>query len=286
VNKTVYAVIGLGMSICVQGATVFFDFNGLSAGANNGQIQTWMQSELDKQLGAGVATVTVAGAIADKGSGTNGTGNNGVVNANQTGYNGEGHVVGSNSGNPTSLTLGNSNGCILAAAAATSNCTAGTADTYIHNVSGTFDQITMTFTGFNITNAEFDGQIFPDGGCTILDGSGKQCGGATDPNKPDFTFKANGTTVFQKFGVSPGTGGTYSRSPLGAETAPQALFTGSWSFASSQTLAFMDWPATIGLDNLRLTGTVPSPVPEPTSILLLGTLAGGLLLLRRRTRNA
>jgi hypothetical protein len=265
---------------------VTFDFNTLSAGDNNLKVQQYMQGVLDATFGIGKTTVTVTGAIADKGSGP------GVVTANNPGYNGDGHTVGPGTG-ATGVTLGNSNGCTAAAAP----CTPGTADAYIHNVSGINDEIKMVFTGVSFINAAFDGQIFPDGQCTKADGSGGHCGGVGDPNMPDFDFVANGTNVFTKFGVTPGTGGTYTNSTVGSavsgsnpETAPQLLFTapaGGWSFASSQTLEFIDWPSTVGIDNLVLTSTnTPSAVPEPGSIILLGTVASGFFLLARKMRKA
>ena len=53
---------------------------------------------------------------------------------------------------------------------------------------------------------------------------------------------------------------------------PGRRVTGSWTL-----------PATIGVDNLSISWTTntPSPVPEPISVILLGTVAAGLFLRRK-----
>jgi len=273
----------LGTGVCAHAAPVTFNFNTLNAGDNNATVQSYMQGVLNSVYGAGKVTVTVTGALADKGA---------VQTPGTLSWNGDGHTVGGNSGTPPSITLGNSDSC-------TGNgCTAGAADTYIRNnshvpgLSGdpTSDVITMTFSGAGFTgftNAGFDWEIFPDGSCTAKDGV--NCGGAGNTNLPDFTFTAGATqsttaTVFSASGVVPGTGGTYSNSPLGAETAPQAIGTGSWAFASASAFQFQDWPATIGIDNL--TFTPPSSVPEPGSVALLVTTVVGCYFLRRKRQKA
>ena len=148
--------------------------------------------------------------------------------------------------------------------------------------------ISMTFSGAAFTQASFDWEIFPDNTCKALDD--KHCGGAGNPNKPDLEFEAGANTVATLYGVTPGTGATYSNSPRGAETAPQAIGTGSWTFASSSTFQFVDRPATIGIDNLTLSTSLTfnsfSGVPEPTSIALLITTLLGCYLIRKKRQQA
>jgi hypothetical protein len=273
--RTIAVFLFAGVSAFAGSVT--FNFNSLTAGANDASVQSYMQGVLNATYGVGAVTVAVTGAIGDKG-------------ANQTGgglsWNGDGHVVGGNSGSPGSITLGNSDNCSGNA------CTAGSSDGYIRNnslgLSGdpASDAISVTFTGQAFTQASFDYEIFPDGTCPSLG----NCGGAGNPNLPDLEFKAGSTTVATLTGVVPGTGGTYSRSPLGAESAPQAIGTGSWTFASSTSFQFVDWPSTIGIDNLTLTGVDivhggTGAVPEPASVaLLLTTLAGCYLVGKKRRK--
>jgi hypothetical protein len=211
-------------------------------------------------------------------------------------YNGDGHVTGPGTGSTagkTSLTLGNSNG----ATASTTGSTIGAADTFLANTndsSGTVsNQITIQFhniAGLAVTS--FDYEVFPDGTCTALSGSNCGSSGANTPsgyaNQPDLEFEAgtntNGTDakVATIYGVKPGTtDGNATHSPNSgtsqAELAPQTI--GTWSgSASGSEFDFVDWPATIGIDNLTISvpsgdiTTTSSTVPEPTSIILLVTL--------------
>jgi len=276
-KRMLFAAVALllGAGVHAHAAPVTFDFNSLSAGANSATIQTYMQGVLNTTYGNGVVTVAVSGAIADKGS----------TQTNILQWSGDGHTVGGSTPNttPKSITLGTSNNC------SGSGCAAGGADdAYIRNDSlglagPTSDVITMTFTGASFSQASFDWEVFPDVSCTAADGV--HCGGAGNPNVPDLIFKAGGNTVTTLSGVTPGTAGTYSRSPLGAETAPQAIGTGSWAFASASTFQFVDWPATIGVDNLTFTPP-PSSVPEPGSVALLVTTVIGCYFLLQRRRKA
>jgi PEP-CTERM motif len=68
----------------------------------------------------------------------------------------------------------------------------------------------------------------------------------------------------------------------GSELAPQLIGTWSGQLSGVTRLDFIDWPATIGIDNL-----VVDPVPEPSTLLLTGSaLASGLVWLRSRRRRA
>ena len=90
-------------------------------------------------------------------------------------------------------------------------------------------------------------------------------------------------------GGAPGSWATSTRQPAvlaNQELAPQLLqASGPLSFTvtggGSTALEFDDWPATIGIDNLKLTGA-----PEPAGFLLLGTLVAGLFFLNRKKKQA
>ncbi len=256
-------------------ASFSFNFNSLADQANSTSIQTYMQGVLNSALGVGKATVTVsAGALADKA------------------YTGDGHVTGPGTGSKA-VTLATSDGVSFAGGSTTP--AAGTvhtssADTFIRNVSG-ISSFTFTFTGLLISSASFDYEIFPDGTCTALSSTG--CGGSKVggiyPNQPDFTFKANGNTIFHQYAVGVGTATSpYTHSPNSGSTksekAPQFIGTWSGGLTSATALTFADWPATIGIDNLLFTATVN--VPEPGSIFLFATigLALGGCIKRRKSR--
>ena len=261
---------------------VVFDFNSLANGAPatggsgvNGSVQNYMRNVLSTQNAAWSVNVG-AGAIADKNS-----------------YNGDGHVVGPGNG-AVSLTLGNTEGATTAG----SPYVAGPNDTYIRNsnnpnTGNPYDRITLDFTGgVSFTRATFDMEIFPDGST-----------GAGQP--PDFQFLAGSdsahlsmATGFPKVGIIPGTGGTYKYSPKcmqGGNTAgcgagnvepnAQLLTTVAIDFTTPvSSFAFIDWPPTIGIDNLTLTPPPPphNQVPEPSSLIFLATAGFGLFYLRKR----
>jgi hypothetical protein len=260
-------------AVTINGTTI----NGLAAGATYSQIQTYM----NKVLAASEGTSTCSLCVTVMSSG-----NSGAV-ADQT-YNGEGHVVGPGTGATKSLTLGDSNG----ATSNSSTTPSSTYDTFIANTgdcgggctqngstSATTNQITLQFSsGVSVTS--FDYEIFP---CAT---------GGTCTAPPGLTFEAgnnsNGTdaTVKALTGVTPSSTGAdgssiYSpddpQSGHVAETNSQAIGTWTGSTASDKEFDFVDWPATIGIDNLTISNSTlltggSSPVPEPASIALLGTL--------------
>ena len=178
----------------------------------------------------------------------------GAVGAN--GYTGDGHVVGS-----TTL--------------------AATGGTFIINGSGSND-ILMTFSGVKIYRVSFDLEIFPDGTCPILNSA--NCGGSGNPNQPDFKFDANGLLIQTWLAQTPTSPNNHSPASgsTNAELAPQLLITTPVTFnfpSGVTTLEFDDWPATIGIDNLQITTTVP----EPTGIVLMvSSFLASLPFLRRR----
>jgi hypothetical protein len=178
----------------------------------------------------------------------------GAVGAN--GYTGDGHVVGS-----TTL--------------------AATGGTFIINGSGSND-ILMTFSGVKIYSVSFDLEIFPDGTCPILNSA--NCGGSGNPNQPDFKFDANGSLIQTWLAQTPTSPNNHSPASgaINTELAPQLLITTPVTFnfpSGVTTLEFDDWPATIGIDNLQITTTVP----EPTGIVLMvSSFLASLPFLRRR----
>ena len=227
--------------------------------------------------------VTVNGL---NGNGNTGSGSGyGVAVAQK--YTGDGHVVGPNG---VSLTLGNTNnaqnnsGPLPTPVLYDSYISNTAADSSGNNPSNLSQGILITFShGVSLTGTlSFDYEIFPDGMCAQLNSA--SCGGSPNmqgiyPNQPDLTFAVNGTTVQTFYGVAPGTNmvgastpnGTSTHSPIsgtvGTEMAPQLIGHWSGNVSGATSLSFMDWPATIGIDNLTLS-------PEPRGeVFLLGMLA-------------
>jgi len=200
----------------------------------------------------------------------------GVAVAQQ--YNADGNVVGPNG---VALDLGNTDGAMNNSGPVGSYGN----DYYISNMAtnpnGSGDTqlsqgIVITFThGFSLTGTfSFDYEIFPDISCQQLNSS--NCGGSPSgghyPNQPDLDFTANGSTPVSTtfWGVVPGTtNGTSTKAGSNTELAPQLIGTWSGTLTGATSLSFMDWPAAIGVDNLKLA------TPEPRGYALL---LGGLML--------
>ena len=268
-NSTIATFLGVtvlaaGATMPAYAASVTFDFNSLSPYDNSTQIGNYM-SNLLQTNGCTGCTVSVTGAVADRT------------------YNGDGNVVGPKiSGSYKSVTLGDTNG-------ATSNSTtpSSTYDTFIANTNDSSqqvsNQISLVFSGLTINSAGFDFEIFPDG-------SSQQppdltfTAGTAGVDSPVTGFGTNGTVT----GVQPATqtNGTNLHSPAsGWSTEQSAQYIGTWSGSLNQPtdLNFIDWPATIGVDNLSINyDAPPQPTPEPASIFLLGTVVAGVFLVAKR----
>ena len=254
----------LGAGTSARADQFTFNFNSLASGAPasggvgpTASITNYMNSIL------GCNCVLVSGAVADKT------------------YNGEGFAVGPGTG-ATSLTLGTSDFATNNAAALNKDATGKVVnDTFIATTNDSFTkistQMTMQFiNGFTFTGTvSFDYEIFPDG-----------TSGADLTNPPDFEFAVNGGAPVVKLGVVPGTtNGSSTHSPKSGSVnkEPNLQYIGTWSqpVTGANRLDFIDWPPTIGIDNL-----VISRVPEPGTIVLLGTGLAGLLLLKRKKQRA
>lgn len=267
-------VLALGGSAFAGPVTYDFTFDSVANASGPTTIQNYMNTYIDGLVGGSATYVTVsAGALASKGTALA-----------PAGYTGDNHVVGPGTGT-TSLTLGDTNGATKDGLP----YTVGAPDTFIINNGPTYNAFTFAFTnGFTIaagSTISFDYEIFPDGSCPSL----SNCG-TNHANLPDFIFQINGGQVGSTtFGVVPGTGGTYSKSPLmSTETAPQAMGVFTMTAASAlvnPTLTFVDWPATIGIDNLVITPptTTTAAVPEPTTLFLVGS--GVVMAYRRRKKQ-
>jgi hypothetical protein len=244
------AFLGTGVS---ARADYIFNFNSLSAfsgasGNNSTAIAQYMDLVIGGACAINLNCVTVTGAV-----------------TNQT-YNGENHVVGPG-GN--SLTLGNSEG-----ATSNSSTSPGATDTFISTiVDGSSRQVStaikIVFSHGIILNGafDFDFEIFPDATCP----DSTHCSAGA----PDFKFGVNGGPTTQILGVFPGNPGTNGNSTGSPDpnttTEKAAQYIGHWSTTLTNVteLDFVDWPAAIAVDNLR----VATPEPRGYAMLL-----GGLML--------
>jgi len=273
-------ILAIGTGASAYAGTVIFNFNALAENASAATINSVLTSQL-QAAGCVGCTVAVTGAYAD------------------TTWNADGHVTGPGTGS-RSLTLGTAanslgagNNTLAGGSTTTSALTAsGTYNTFLATTSdagvncGAECEISLVFTGLTLNSITgFNYEIFPDGttqqppDLTLSTGSGL--------GTPISGFGTGGT----KLGVTPGTtNGNSTLSPLGTETSLQYIgaWTTSLNVAGASELNFVDWPNTIGFDNLQFTYNTPGTpsVPEPGSMVLLATVAAGLFVTKRRMRRA
>ncbi len=259
----IFFVLSTGMF--AHADTFTFNYTGLTENQTAASTATSVQTYMNHQLGS-AGTVTEAGGITDNG------------------YTADGHVVGPSTGpwyNPTvtPYTLGTKDGGTFLV-----NDSAG-----ISPHPGNSNDINFVFSltgGAKITSVSFDYEIFPDNSCPSL-----PCGSV-----PDIELAADGVQKFIAYGITPGDAGgstytasvanPYSWSP---ETGPQLIGSTTVNNLSASSLDFIDWPATIGIGNVVVTTNGHTQdigaVPEPASIVLLGTLASFVAFkLRRRSK--
>lgn len=286
-NLTCAALFVFGASASAYAGPITFTFDTTTTpsctGLSGGAAPTTIQSYMNCVLGGTYVTSVSSGAIASKGAaaGTGGT-------SATAGYTADGHVVGT--GSPlTSLTLGNTNNATVDGAP----LTAGPADAFIMTGLSS-SQFSFQFgNGFTIaagSTITFDYEIFPNASCARLYSAtySTACGGPGNPNLPDFKFQIDGSPAGPTmWGVQPGTSSTYANSPAmpTGETAPQNMGIFTYTVGSAlvnPNLAFVDWPATIGIDNLSITPPPPPSVPEPVTLVLVGLGMAGLRSYRRR----
>lgn len=279
------------------GATFTFNFNSLS-GYNSGAMNqaTSIASQLQSQLQVVCPSCTVTA--------TSGTGIGAVIDKT---YTADGYVVGPKSGSSViSETLGNTPGPTsgqnnpnVSGDVISSNSqytysqlqTQGYTNQFLANTNDSdtntnqLSEISFQFGGMAITGASFNYEVFPDATGT----------------QPDLTFEAGNNTsgtdtqISQALGATPSltsADGSSVHSPKSGSSNSEThqQYIGNWSgtFSSSSELDFVDWPATIGIDNLSITYSVPgSPVPEPRSVILLATVAAAIsLVIRRKASRA
>ena len=279
--------------------TATFNFNDMGTGnttsqglgsSGNSSISAYMTSVMQGVILG--SSVGVTGAVGQEGTNS---------------YAGEGFAVGpviNNAVRP--LTLGDTNGSatpnhLTTAWDSNPPTLVGSHDGFIKNCTSidsctSSPDIFMNFNGQQISSFSFDFQIFPDGTCPQLDGVGHTTScGVNNANLPDLEIwsgdNATGTHFGTLFGVAPNTAGTYKYSLNNAtgsgETAPQLLGTATYTVAAGtniSTLDFMDWPETIGIDNLVVNFIPPkvNHIAEPPTIALLVFGLAGLVMMARR----
>jgi hypothetical protein len=251
-SSSAIAIVGglafLGTAASVQAGTITLDFGSLNNGANNSQIQTFMNSALPTG-----ASVTVTGAVASNS------------------YNGDGHVTGPGTSSFTLAQLDPANN-----------------GTFIKNdTDHSSNEIKMVFSGLTISSISFDFEIFPDGTCPSLSSCGGPSHPNLPDLTVVSNGSHQVAEYFGVVPGQVGSYNTaWTNSPSGSavtghnpETAPQLLGSSGTLYlpAGTTQLEFEDWPATIAINHLKI-----DPVPEPSTMTLL---ASGLIALAAAVRR-
>jgi len=286
-----------GAALPAFGTTFTFNFNSLTGYSSSaGNQASSIASQLTTQLQTVCPSCTV-------------TATSGAAAVIDKTYTGEGYVVGPTSGgNMMPETLGdtpgptagvnnpNVSGDVITSNSQYSYSTLhseGFTNQFLANTNDSSNQlaseISFQFSGLTITGASFNFEAFPsNSGAGFEFEAGKNTNGADALIYSQNGVKPCGTVN----GCGGAPAGTDGSSTVSSNNSPEtnAQYIGNWSgsFAASTELDFVDWPPTIGVDNLTITfSTPPSGVPEPGSFVLLGTAAlGAFLIARRRPRQA
>lgn len=214
---------------------------------------------------AGPMDGSIVGGVITAPQGQNVMISGGTFNTTGNPYTADGHVVGPNGSSYTLANLDN-------------------AGFYTGSL------ITVTFSK-PIYAVSFDYEIFPN--INLTNGTTTT---TANPNWPVFIFLANGSQIFETYGVVPNsspTGGTmgYVNSPDDdPEYAPQFIgSSGLITFANGvTTLEFEDWPPTIAVGKINFYGSPPAPptVPEPSTLAIFGGVVAAACAVRRRRQAA
>ena len=198
----------------------------------------------------------------------------------------------------------------VSVAAASTPARPGT-DAFLRSTSGIAGWL-FTFGVGYIDSVEFDYEMFPDVTCTQL--SPPACGGSAVggiyPSQADLAFSTNLGQIFEHYALKPGSGASGPAGSARAPTDTHLLISGSTTTekapslignsgllngGAANALAFMDWPAVIGIDHLVIDDRNPPDVhavPGLGTMLLVGsgvTVGSGLaigLYMRGKARKA
>jgi hypothetical protein len=150
------------------------------------------------------------------------------------------------------------------------------------NGAGVFHEFDLTFSK-PIDSISFDYEIFPGKHWHVYESSRDEVPGGHDCDRDVHVDRLS--ALSRTLCVDSGKGASETHSQLGPQsTGPIVL-----EIPGGTELQFTDWPSEIGVSNLWVTFDPPPPsrVPEPASIVLLGSCLLGLLtLIHRKMRDS